>query len=137
MQKLLQESQRAEPSAYCPSQRHSEKQDDTHHVPSGAMSGRSQRVLECAERTGTDRSGTGIAVKARNTRIFSIALINLTDNKAFQMRIVQKRTVELNESSFRWTETLPSCIHCILIIQGRYTLYIYLPPCQIHRWRFR
>ena len=98
MKELLDQSQRAEPAADRAAQNGSEKQKDSEHVPSGPVAGRRKRVLQRSERAGSDGTGAGIAVKARDAGIFCIALIDLAVNEAPQVRIMKQRAVELDQT---------------------------------------
>ena len=133
--KFLNETQRTEPSADGAPESHAEEQENAHHIPTCPVAGRSQRILQRAERTCSHSSGAGITIKTGSAGVLRRPLVNLSVNKAFQMRIVKQRTVKLNESSCRGTEGFPSDSICI--IQGLYTPYKSLPLCQKHLLRFR
>ena len=112
MQELLDQSQRTDPAADRAAQNRAEKQENAHHIPSGSVAGRRQRILQSPERTCADCSGTGIAVKARDAGVFGLTLIDLTIDETLQVRIVKQRAVELDQSPGRRTARLPPiCSH--------------------------
>ena len=134
VEQLLNQSQRTEPAADRSSEDHAEEQKDAHHIPSGPVSGGCECVLNGAERTCTDRARAGIAVESGDTGVFCLPLIDFTVNKAFDVCVVQQRTVKLNQSSGRRTVRLPPC--CFHIIQGLHTPYRFLPLFRKHLLRF-
>ena len=99
VQELLHKSHGAEPAADRPAERQSEDHDHAQHIPSGAMAGRRQRVLDRSQRACADRSGAGIAVEAGDTDRLRLSLIDLSVYKASEVRVIEQRTVKLNESS--------------------------------------
>ena len=58
MQKLLNQSQRAEPSADGTPQNHAVQKNNTQHIPAGPVSGGGQGILDRSQRAGAHCAGT-------------------------------------------------------------------------------
>ena len=99
VKQFLNQPQGAEPPADGTSQDDAEEQDDAHNIPAGPVTAGGQGILDRAQGTGAYSAGAGIAVEARDTGILGLALVDLTVDEAFQMRVVQQRAVKLDESS--------------------------------------
>ena len=135
VQQLLDQPQRAEPPADGAAQDNAEKQDDAQHVPARPVARGGQRVLDGAQGAGAHCAGAGVAVEARDAGVLGLALVDLAVDKALQMRVVQQRAVELDQSPGGGTERRASRI--LDIIQGQHTPYRFLLPCQRRPWRCR
>ena len=88
MEELLDESQRTEPAADCPSEGEPEDHDDAQHIPAGAVTGVGERVLDGSQGTCPDCPRAGIAVKARDADSFYFALIDLSVDESPQVRVI-------------------------------------------------
>ncbi len=132
VEQFLHKAQRAQPAADRPAQGQAEDHDDAQDVPSHAVSGIGQRILNRAQRTGADSAGTGIAIEAGYADSFGFALVNLSVYEAPQMRIVKQGRIELDQFSLEGPEILPPVagisgfctgfvFHCI--IQDLHTPY--------------
>ena len=124
VKELLNQSQRTEPAADRPPEHDAKQKDHAEHIPPCTMAGGIERVLNRTQRARTHCAGAGIAVEARDTQILCLSLIDLSLDKALQVRIIQKRAVELSQTTRGGAVRLPPRSFC-LIIQGQYTPYKY------------
>ena len=124
VQQLLNKAQGTEPAADRAAEYDTVEQDDAEHIPACLMAGGSKRVLDRAQRAGSDRAGAGIAVKARHADRLCPAHIDLPVYETSQMGIVEQSAVQLHKAAGSGAAALPP-VH-ISIIQGQYTPYKYL-----------
>ena len=135
VQQLLQKPERAEPAADRAPQGDAKEQEDAQHVPAGPVSAGGQGVLQRAKGTGPDGTGTGIAVEAGDAGVFRASPVDFALEKALEMRVVQQRAVEMDESPGGGAERGPP--GRFDLIQGPHTPYRFLPPCQRRPGRCR
>ena len=95
VQELLDKAQGAQPSADRSAEGQPEDHDNAQHIPSGAVSGIGERVLDRAQRAGSGGAGAGVAVKSGDTDGFRLALIDLSVDEAPQMGVVEESAVKL------------------------------------------
>ncbi len=110
MQQFLHQSKRTEPSADRSSQNHSKERKNTQYIPGRGMAGGIQRVLKRAQRAACDRPGAGITVKTGNARAFERPGINMSVYESFQIRVIQKRSIQLNQLPGSGTESGGLCL---------------------------
>ena len=89
---ILNKTEGTEPSAYHSAEEYRIEQKDAAYVIEGA-SVCAEASLKRAERAGSDRSRTGIAVDAGNTHFFGIALINITGNESLKISIEKQSAI--------------------------------------------
>ena len=93
VQEFLDQAQGAQPSADRSAEGQPEDYDNAQHIPSGAVSGIGERVLNRAQRAGSGGAGAGVAVKSRDTDGFRLSLIDLSVDEAPQVGVVEESTV--------------------------------------------
>ena len=93
VQELLDKAQGAQPPADRSAQGQPEDHDNAQHIPSGAVTGIGERVLDRAQRAGSDGAGAGVAVKSGDTYGFCLPLIDLSVDKAAKVGIVEESAV--------------------------------------------
>ena len=93
VQEFLDQAQGAQPSADRSAQGQPEDHDNAQHIPSGAVTGIGERVLDRAQRAGSGGAGAGVAVKSGDTDGFCLPLIDLSVDKAAKVGIVEESAV--------------------------------------------
>ena len=136
MQELLDQPQRAQPSADGSPQDHAVQQDNAQDVPSCPMAGGGQGILNGTERAAAYGAGAGIAVEAGNADVFRVASVDFSINKAFDVSIMQECRIQLHQPPCRRPVFLPEA-GFLFFIQGQHTPYKLLLLCKAHPWRFR
>ena len=124
MKQVLDQAHGAQPAADRPAQDNAEEQDHAQHIPAGPVSRGSQGVLQRPQGAGPRRAGTGIAVQAGDAQRLGLSLIDFSFNESPQVRVVQKRRVQLDKPPFRRTEGLQPGDR-VPLIQGPHTPYRY------------
>ena len=99
MEQFLDQAHGAQPAADRAAQHHAEEHDHPQHIPACPVSRSGQRVLDGSQRAGACRTGTGIAVQAGHTQRLGLSFINLPFNKSPEVRVMQKRRVQLDKPS--------------------------------------
>ena len=124
VQQLLDQSQRAEPAADRAAENQPVEHENAEDVETDLFTRCADRVLQRAQRAGPDSAGAGIAVEARHAdalRGRSFALIDFALKEAFEVGIIQQRTIELHKPSLGRAVGSPP--GCFTIIQGQHTPY--------------
>ena len=93
VQEFLDQAQGAQPSADRSAEGQPEDHDNAQHIPSGAVSGIGERVLDRAQRAGSGGAGAGVAVKTGDADGFCLPLIDLSVDKAAKVGIVEESAV--------------------------------------------
>ncbi len=123
VEQLLNQPQRTEPAADGAPQDQAIEHQNTQHIVWRTLIRGSQRVLQRPQRTGTNRPGTGVAVKAGHTHIFCVAHIDVSLDETLHMCVVEQGGVPLHEPPGGGLMGAPPCRN--LLSQGRYTPYKY------------
>ena len=103
MQKVLDQSEGAKETADPATEEQTIKHQDAEHIIGEFRVGTSQRVLESAQWTGSGGGRAGVAVQARCTQIFGVALIDLAAAEALQIGIGQQCRIKLDDAALGGT----------------------------------
>jgi hypothetical protein len=86
VEQLLDPAEGAKPAANPASEENAVKSQNPAYIEEGASSG-TERALECTQRTGPYRTGTGVAVEPRCAKYFAVAPVDSACNETTEIHI--------------------------------------------------
>ena len=100
MDQLLQQAERAQPTADCPAKQYPEGKEQSCHIETERKLSGTVHSLQSADGAGKARRRTGVAVESRIAELFPFSRIDSAAFKIQKMRVGTAKGDELEQLSF-------------------------------------